>query len=89
MVKAQGRIQIQSATVKFVFAPDERDVCSYSAFAKDPTPLGAKPGTGVIGDQAKAIALLQTFGVKKERHAINLSLLCAKRQTISVSLSNR
>ena len=56
---------------------------------KNLAPLEAKPGTGAIGDQAQAIALLQTFGVKKERHAINLSLLCAKRQTISVSLSNR
>ena len=59
------RIQLASATVEFVFAPEERDVYSYECTRKDLAPLGAKPGSGTIGEQAKAIALLRSFGVKK------------------------
>jgi hypothetical protein len=33
--------------------------------ATDLAPLGAKPASGTIGEHAKAIALLRSFGLKK------------------------
>ncbi len=38
-----------SATVEFVFAPEERDVYSYERTPKYLAPLGAKSGSGTIG----------------------------------------
>jgi hypothetical protein len=56
-----------------------------SAHAKISLRLGAKPGTGTIGEQAKAIALLRSFGVKKgspgHKHLAPSALTRAKRQT--------
>ena len=45
------RTQVGSAKVKFVFAPEERDVYSYDCTRKDLAPLGAKPGGGTIGER--------------------------------------
>ena len=52
-------------TVEFVFAPEERDVYSYERAPKDLAPLGAKCGSGTFAGQAKAIALLRSFDVRK------------------------
>jgi hypothetical protein len=41
-------IQLISATVEFVFAPEERDVYSYEHTPKDLAPLGAKLGSGTF-----------------------------------------
>src|SRR5436190_12822526 len=41
-------IQLPSATVEFVVAPEERDVYSYERTPKDLAPLGAKPGSGTF-----------------------------------------
>ncbi|MEP6912660.1 MAG: hypothetical protein ABI923_07890, partial [bacterium] len=43
----------------------ERDVYSYERTPKDLAPLGAKPAAESLSGQAKAIALLRSFGVKK------------------------
>ena len=61
-----GWIQLPSAIVEFVFAPEERDVYSYERTPKDLAPLGAKPPAAEpLPRQVKAIALLRSFGVKK------------------------
>src|SRR2546429_7521516 len=41
-------IQLSSATVEFVVAPEERDVYSYERTPKNLAPLGAKPGSGTF-----------------------------------------
>jgi hypothetical protein len=51
--------------VEFVFAPEERDVYSYECTRKELAPLGAKPSAECLARQAKAIALLRSFGVNK------------------------
>jgi len=61
--------------VKFVFAPEERDVYSYECTRKDLAPSGAKRDSETMGQQAKAIALLRSFGERKDRWAINISPL--------------
>jgi hypothetical protein len=47
-------IQLTSATVEFVFAPEERDVYSYERTPKDLAPLGAKPGSGTLAEAGKS-----------------------------------
>jgi hypothetical protein len=74
--------------VEFVFAPEERDVYSTSAHPKVLAPLGAKPGSGTIAEAAKAIALLQSFGVKKDRQAINISPLWGEATKMFCCTSN-
>src|SRR5688500_16418196 len=54
-----------SATVEFVFAPEERDVYSYEHTFIDLAPSGAKPGSGTLAREVKAIALLLSFGGEK------------------------
>jgi len=44
LIDDKGWIQLTSATVEFVFAPEECDVYSYEQTPKDLAPLGAKPG---------------------------------------------
>jgi hypothetical protein len=51
-------IQLTSATVEFVFAPEERDVYSYEYTLKDLAPLGAKLGSVTFAEAGKSIALL-------------------------------
>jgi hypothetical protein len=55
IAKAQGWIQVVTATVNFVFAQEERDTYSHESTRKDLAPLGAKPGVGTIGDQGKRL----------------------------------
>jgi hypothetical protein len=45
-------------------ATEERDVYSHERPAKDLAPLGVKPGSGTVAEQAEAVALLRSFGVK-------------------------
>jgi hypothetical protein len=45
------------------------------AHAKDLAPLGAKPESGTVGEQAKAIALLRSVRERKDGGAINISPL--------------
>jgi hypothetical protein len=54
-----------SATVEFFFAPEERDVYSYEHTPKDLAPEERNPASRTLAGQAKAIALLRSFGVKK------------------------
>jgi hypothetical protein len=42
---SKGEFNLQVEQVKFVFAPEERDVYSCRRPLKDLAPLGAKPGT--------------------------------------------
>jgi hypothetical protein len=54
----------KSATVEFVFAPEERDVYRYRPTLRGLAPLGAKPGCGRLPTHAKAVALLRSAGSK-------------------------
>jgi hypothetical protein len=51
---SHSRIQLGSATVEFVLAPEERDVYSYERTSKVFAPLGAKPGSGTIAEAGKS-----------------------------------
>ena len=64
-------LQVQ---VELAFAPEERDVYSYERTHYSLAPLGAKPASATNAPrQAKAGALLRSFGVKKGPLAINIS----------------
>jgi hypothetical protein len=43
-----------SATVEFVFAPEERNIYSYERPPRDLAPLGAKPGSRIFGGLSKS-----------------------------------
>jgi hypothetical protein len=47
-------IQLTSATVEFVFAPEELDVYSYEYTLKDLAPLGAKLGSVTFAEAGKS-----------------------------------
>ncbi len=49
-----SRIQIRSAIVEFVFAPEERDVYSYERTPKDLAPPRAKPSSGTFAEAGKS-----------------------------------
>ncbi len=53
-------IHVGSARVKFVFAPEERDVYSYECTRKDLAPFGAKPGNRTIGERQQRLRSLET-----------------------------
>lgn len=46
----------------FVFAPEERDVYSYSPTPKDLAPLGARPGGEIFAEPGKEVALPRSVG---------------------------
>jgi hypothetical protein len=81
------QIQLTSATVELVLAPEERDVYSYQRTPKDFAPLGAKPGSATCrGRQIQ----LRSFGAsshEKNRPAINISPRWGETaKTISVAV---
>jgi hypothetical protein len=61
----EGEFNLEVQQLIFVFAPEERDVYSNERTPKEIAPLGAKPGGGTFASQAKAVALLRSFGVKE------------------------
>ena len=70
-----SRIQLGSAIVEFVFAPEERDVYSYERTPKDLAPLGAKPGTGTFALAKSDCAPTELRSKDQDRQAINISPL--------------
>src|SRR6266550_2003069 len=63
--KGERWIQLPSATVEFVVAPEERDVYSYERTPKGLAPLGAKPGSGTFTGAGNSDCAPWSFGVKK------------------------
>jgi hypothetical protein len=48
------QVQLSSATVEFVFAPEERDIYSYERMPNDLAPLEAKPGSETFTGAGKS-----------------------------------